>query len=108
MLILASSYVGARSIFFGQTTGGATLVYGAVANPAVAIGIQMSTLFNHGFSAWQAIYIYPTVPFGGAFLAVLFFELVFKKASLFVNNEDLTGDDSDIGEGQGGDIVHDD
>lgn len=36
--ILASSYVGARAMFAGQTRS-ATLNYGAVANPAIAMGI---------------------------------------------------------------------
>lgn len=39
----------------------------------------MSPLFNDGFEAWTAVYLYPVVPFGGAFLAFMFFELVYKK-----------------------------
>jgi len=39
----------------------------------------MSTLFNLGFDAWQSVYLYPTVPFAAAFLAVLFNEHVYKK-----------------------------
>lgn len=49
--ILAASYVGARAIFNGQSQT-ATEVYGAVMNPATALGICMSTLFNDGFSAF--------------------------------------------------------
>lgn len=77
--ILACSYVGARAMFYGFAYT-ATKSYGAVMNPAIAMGIQMSTLFNDGFSAWKAIYLYPTVPFLAAFLAVLFYELVYKKS----------------------------
>ena len=39
----------------------------------------MSALFNDGFEAWTAVYLYPVVPFGGALLSVLFFELIYKK-----------------------------
>ena len=42
--ILASSYVGARAMFYGQARTATT--YGAVANPAIALGLQMSGLMN--------------------------------------------------------------
>ena len=77
--IRASAYVGARAMFSGNLTT-VTETYGAVMNPAIALGIQMSTLFNYGLDAWKSVYLYPTVPFGAAFLAVLFYELVYKKA----------------------------
>lgn len=84
--IIASAYVGARAMFAGDLTT-ATLVYGAVANPAIALGIEMSSLFSGGFSAWRAIYLYPTVPFAGAFLAVLFYEMVYKRAQAFMAHD---------------------
>jgi len=92
--ILACSYVGARAIFYGNSTV-ATLNYGAVANPAIAIGICMSTLFNEGFGAWNSIYLYPTIPFGGAILAVFFYELVYKKTQAFLAHEDGDSNVSD-------------
>ena len=91
-LILASCYVGTRAIFFGQPIlvcnagvdcievgGNTTTSYGIVANPAIALGICLSGLFNEGFDSWKAVYIYPIVPFLGAFLAFMFFEFVYKK-----------------------------
>ena len=94
-LILSSCYVGTRAIFFGQPykkcenwgtghnceepLGHTTTTYGIVANPAVALGICLSGLFNEGFDSWRAVYIYPVVPFAGAFLAFMFFEFVYKK-----------------------------
>lgn len=100
--ILAASYVGARSIFYGQV---ATITsYGAVLNPATALGICMSNLFNDGFKAWKAIYLYPTVPFAGSFLAVLFFELVYKKTQAFLSG-DHGGDDNSSNGSSG---VHED
>jgi len=93
--ILASSYVGARSMFVGQGQA-ATLVYGAVANPAIAVGIQLATLINYGIKAWKAVYIYPLVPFGGAFLAVLFYELVYKKTQAFLAHEEEHSDSDSV------------
>ena len=93
-LILASCYVGTRAIFFGQPImkclpgipcfplpedSDPTTTYGIVANPAIALGICLSGLFNEGFDSWKAVYIYPVVPFLGAFLAFMFFEFVYKK-----------------------------
>ena len=96
-LILASAYVGTRAIWFGEGIAycwtnsnddkectnllgiNAATTYGIVANPAVALGICLSGLFNEGFSAWTAVYLYPVVPFGGAFLAFMFFEFIYKK-----------------------------
>lgn len=95
--ILASSYVGARTMFYGNADT-ATMYYGAVMNPAVAIGIQMSTLLNNGFSAWNSIYLYPIIPFGASFLAVLFYELIYKKTRQILDHEG----------GSDGEGVHDD
>ena len=92
--ILAASYVGARAMFYGQALTASS--YGAVANPAVAIGIQMATLINNGISAWDSIYLFPVVPFGGAFLAVLFYELVYKKTQAFLTHEDENSDGSGV------------
>jgi len=98
--ILAASYVGARAMFAGNLTTVTT--YGAVMNPAIAAGIQLSSLFNEGFDAWKAIYLYPTVPFGAAFLSVLFYELVYKKTQAFLAHED---DHSDGGSSQGHEAI---
>ena len=90
--ILAASYVGSRAMFFGNSRSVTT--YGAVMNPAIAMGIQMSSLLSEGFDAWQAIYLYPVVPFAAAFLSVLFYELVYKKTQAFLAHEDDRSDGS--------------
>jgi len=90
--ILAASYVGARAMFAGNSA--AVTTYGAVMNPAIAMGIQMSSLLSDGFEAWEAIYLYPTVPFAASFLAVLFYELVYKKTQAFLAHEDDASDNS--------------
>ena len=80
-IITASAYVGARAVFYGQKFGPkpATTTYGAVMNPAIALGIAFSGFISDGWDAWTGIYLYPTVPLGGAVLAVLFYEFVYKK-----------------------------
>lgn len=75
--IIASSYIGSRAIFAGNTVLATN--FGAVANPAIALGIQIAGLFDSGFESLKTMYIYPTVPFAGAILAVLFYELIYKK-----------------------------
>jgi len=96
-LILASCYVGTRAMWFGQGNAicyidsegdkncvkeegiNAATTYGIVANPAIAFGICLAGLFNEGFTALTAVYLYPVVPFGGAFAAFIFFEFIYKK-----------------------------
>ena len=82
-LINASGYVGARGIFYGQAyrkvLQNATTSYGAVMNPAIALGIALAGYFGEGWNSWKAIYLYPTVPFGAALLSVVFYEFIYKK-----------------------------
>ena len=84
--ILACSYIGARTIFYGNANGATS--YGAVMNPATAMGIQMAGLFNQGLSSWNSLYLYPVVPFAGSFAAVLFYELIYKNTQAVLNNDD--------------------
>ena len=83
---IASAYVAARAIFAGQVPGPAGIgTYGAVLNPAIALGIQFATLFNEGFGAWKAIYLYPTVPIGASVLGTLFFDRIYVQIQDFLN-----------------------
>jgi len=69
--IVAASYVGARSL-----CGGPFLTYsGAVLNPAIGIGACILEI-PQGLSQ---IWVYGCLPFGGAVLAMIFHELIFKK-----------------------------
>ena len=52
----------------------------------------MASLFNLGFSAWRALYLYPTVPFAGALLAAFFYEFIYKKTQAFLAHEDESND----------------
>ena len=91
--VLACSYIGARTILYGNAK--TVPSFGAVMNPATAIGIQMSGLFSQGFSSWNSIYLYPTVPFASSFAAVLFFELVYKNTQAVLNGDNDEKSDSD-------------
>jgi|LauGreDrversion4_2_1035121.scaffolds.fasta_scaffold609152_2 glycerol uptake facilitator-like aquaporin len=67
---------------------------GAVLNPAIAIGTSFTMLFDLGGQYFQYVWLYGLLPFGGAVLAVLFHEFVFKKTQE-VLNEDEGGDSDD-------------
>ena len=77
--IIASSYVGSRCIFYGNGFA-ATLNFGAVMNPAVGLGLEIAGIFSKGGEAVKSLWIYPVMPFAGAILAVIFYELIYKKA----------------------------
>ena len=87
--IIASSYVAARAMFYGQATTVTTL--GAVLNPAIALGIMLGATFNGvNVGAGGAImiwFIYPLMPIAGSILSIVFFEFVYKKTQ-----ETLEGD----------------
>jgi glycerol uptake facilitator-like aquaporin len=73
--IIASAYIGARSMM-----NGFRITYsGAVLNPAIGVGISFMQLFFINGDAFKYVWIYAFFPFGGAVLAVLFHEFVFKK-----------------------------
>ena len=97
--IIASSYIGARAIFAGN--GSVSTNYGAVANPAIALGICLAGLFGNGIKSFEAIWMYPTLPFAGAILAVLFYEIIYKKTQKVFSNVDDDGSD-DLGNSSGG------
>ena len=82
--IIASSYIAARSMCAAShvTKSGACL------NPAIAIGTTFAMLFDDGGFYFKWIWLYGGVPFGGAIVAVLFYEFVFKKTQEVLNEEE--------------------
>lgn len=48
-------------------------------NPAIAIGLTFSAVWDAGWDALKDIWIYPAAPFAGSLLALLYFEFVYKK-----------------------------
>lgn len=66
-------------------------------NPAVALGIFFSSWFNGEIGkAFEYVWLYPVFPFMGAVLAVFFFEFVFKKTQVMINN--LNAEDTEVNE----------
>ena len=82
--IIASSYVAARAMFNGQNgVVNQISTFGACLNPAIALGLILGAVFNgdYGMNAFSSLWLYPTLPFGGSVLALLFFEFVYKKTT---------------------------
>ena len=68
-------------------------------NPAIALGIALSGFLGDGWDSWKAIYLYPTVPFGGAVLAVIFYEFIYKKTIEALSHLAEEGDMGHVEEG---------
>ncbi|MFO0005940.1 MAG: aquaporin, partial [bacterium] len=78
-LIIASSYVAARSIVEGS---GSISTFGACLNPAVAVGISLVSLLSDPGSTFAWFWIYYFMPLAGSLIAVVFFRLVYLKTQL--------------------------
>ena len=89
--IIAASYVGAR----GMLNGTKVTCSGPVLNPAISIGTNFTMLFDQGGKYFSFVWLYGLVPIGGAVLAVLFHELVFKKTQEVVADEPEEEDGED-------------
>ena len=83
--IIAASYVASRGMFGGNIW---TLDYGAVCNPAVSLGIFFGSIVVDAGTASKWVWLYPVMPFAGALLGLLFFELVFKKTTEIYKDEE--------------------
>lgn len=75
--------------------GNAITKSGAVLNPAIALGTSFCQLFELGGAGFKWVWIYTLFPLGGAVLAVLFHEFVFKKTQEVLNDVEEEEDDSD-------------
>ena len=73
-LIIASSYIAARSMCAGNYI----TATGSCLNPAIGIGTSIVMLFNDGSVGLKWIWLYGLLPFAGAILAVFFHEFIFK------------------------------
>lgn len=92
-LIISSSYVSARLMSGGRLVTRLRTTKqsycGPLLNPALAMG-QMIVSFD-----FKYIWIYFLMPFGGAALALIFYEYI------FVRSQEYLADDSEEGESQG-------
>jgi len=91
--IISSSYIASRAFFGGDFvnhsnspffTSGVTN-YGACLNPAIALGIFLTSIFFSPSESLKWIWLYPVMPMAGAVLAVIFYELVYKKTQIMLN-----------------------
>jgi len=84
--VLAASYIAARGIVCGNAP--VLCNYGACLNPAIAIGIFFSSWFNDFGEAWKYVWLYPVMPLIGCVGAIFFFEFIYKKTQVMLNDHD--------------------
>ena len=81
-------------MFFGSLEGTnyqAISTFGAVLNPAIALGLVFGSLVNGGsLRALWSLLIYPVMPLAGAVVALLFFEYVYKKTQSTIEGNGQT------------------
>lgn len=76
------------SIAFGSCVMLAYPISGGCLNPAIGVGINIVNVIAKGeASAIEFIYLYLGVPFGGALLAVIFYERVYKEIQISNNSD---------------------
>ena len=56
-------------------------------NPAYAFGVHMTMLMDHGDSMLKYLWVFIIFPFVGGILALLFYEFVYKKTQVIVNED---------------------
>lgn len=81
--IISAAYIGAR----GMLNGNKVTLSGAVLNPAIGIATNLTMWWSNGPMYFQYVWIYSLMPIGGAVLAVIFYEYVFKKTQDVVQEE---------------------
>jgi TRAP-type C4-dicarboxylate transport system permease small subunit len=100
--IIAASYIGARSMVVGSFTPSdvddlpTTMLTasGPCLNPAIALASILINLISSNATPLANIWLYCGIPFGGAIVAILFYEFVFKKTQE-VLEESQTEEDPD-------------
>lgn len=90
-LIMSGAYIGARAMCAGNYL----TATGACLNPAIALGTTIVMFFNDGGIGFKWIWLYCSIPFGGAILAVTFHEFLYKKIKTAATVEE---EDSSDGE----------
>jgi len=72
-LTLAASFIAAQGIVIGGQSS-----YGVIMNPAIAFATFFLGVFNNTKEAFKWCWLFPTMPFAGAILAIMFFEFIYK------------------------------
>ena len=57
-------------------------------NPAIALGILFAGWIGNGIDSLTYIWLYPVIAILGGFLALLFFEFLFKKTQMLMYMEE--------------------
>jgi len=73
-LTLAASFIAAQGIVIG----GKCTNYGAILNPAISLATFILGIFKSADEAFKWCWLFPTMPFAGAIMAIMFFEFIYK------------------------------
>jgi glycerol uptake facilitator-like aquaporin len=85
-LIISASYVAALLMVSGPFNVLACL------NPAIGFGASMQQSYDGNGDGWSRAYIFMVMPFAGSIIAVIFFELVYKKVfETITESEEVEG-----------------
>ncbi len=87
-LIIAASYIASLLMVSAPNE------YLASLNPAIAVGASFSQLYSSDARAISRIWLYGLIPFVGGLIAVIFFEIIYKKVAQTIKE---TEDDVDVG-----------
>lgn len=73
-------------------------------NPAISFAILFTSWFYCGNdnctdnSPFKWVWLYPVIPFAGAIVAVIFYELIFKKTQEVLNNDNVIAEKEEADE----------
>ena len=79
---IACAYIAAREIVSGNP--GSISTYGACLNPAVAIGITMTSLMRDPGTSLKWFWLYWLLPLAGSLCAVIFYRFIYLKTEIMV------------------------
>ncbi len=69
---------------------------GACLNPAIGFGTSFTMLFDwNNYYGIELIWLYAAIPFGGSVLAIIFYELIFRKTQEVLNEDHQEEEDVD-------------
>ena len=89
-LIISATY--AAVVGYGETS---SVMTGSPYNPATALGLMFSIIFKGNVKQADGVWMFLFFAYGGAALAVLLFECVYKKAMQVVENRGDVDDDDE-------------
>lgn len=103
MFVIAAIYQTSRQIVNGASSDIST--FGAVLNPAIAVGISLFSVFKDAGSTFTYFWIYWFLPFAGSILALLFYKFVYVKTQNMVLNDSANVEEAHHADGEEIDIL---